>query len=293
MDLLAANRAFLAVSEAQSFTGAAKTLRQTTQLVSKQVRQLEARLGVRLFDRTTRSVSLTDSGRDYLAPCRSLIDQFDEMEARVKERQSLLSGRLRVTAPTGFGLVKLTPLLADFQTLHGDVEIDLSLTDRRVSIVDEGFDLAVRIGAVADSSLVMRRLRAMPLLCCASPDYLARHGEPRDPHALATHECLVNPGLVEAGHWRFQKGGEVFSVRVGGRFRADQPRALAQLAAMGRGIVSGPAYTVEPYLESGALVEILADFAPPPSSVYALHPSRRFVPARLRALIDFLAERLV
>jgi DNA-binding transcriptional LysR family regulator len=291
MDLLAANRAFLAVSETESFTGAAKKLRQTTQLVSKQVRQLEERLGVRLFDRTTRSVSLTESGRDYLQPCRSLIDQFDEMEARVRERQTALTGGLRLTAPTGFGLIKLTPVLADFQALHPEVGIDLSLTDRRVSIVDERFDLAVRVGAVADSSLIQKRLMPMRTLTCAAPDYLARHGEPRDPQALATHECLVNPGLVDATHWRYQKGGEVFSVRVGGRFRADQPRALAQIAAMGRGIVAGPVYTLEPYLESGALVEILADYAPPPNAVYALHPSRRFVPARLRALIDFLAER--
>lgn len=290
MDTLTGMRAFLAVAEAGSFTGAARHAGITTQLASKHVRQLEARLDVRLFNRTTRSVSLTDAGQAYLERCRNIVDQLDELEAEVQQRQGALSGRLRLTAPSGFGLLKLTPALALFRDKHPDVEIDLSLTDRRVSLIEEGFDMAVRIGRTEDSSLVMRRLMPMPTIVCASPAYLQENGEPRTPRALATHDCLINSGLVDPGHWRFQEEGRTISVKVSGPYRTDHPRALAEMARLGQGIAACPAYAVEDAISRGELISLLDGYAAPTPGVFALYPSRRHVTARLRALLDHLVE---
>jgi DNA-binding transcriptional LysR family regulator len=288
MDTMTGMRTFLAVSEAGSFTAAARRLGVTTQLASKYVRQLESRLSVQLFHRTTRKVTLTDAGEAYQTRCRDLVDQFDELEAEVQQRQGALSGRLRITAPTGFGLLKLTPALAEFRERHSEVEIDLSLTDRRVSLVEEGLDLAIRIGRTEDSSVVMRRLMPMPYLVVASPAYLEKNGHPRHPQALETHECLVNIGLVEPGVWRFQEGVTPLNVRVSGGFKGDQPRALAEMARLGHGVTACPAYAVEDGIASGELVPLLSDYTADTPGVFALYPSRRHVTARLRALLDYL-----
>ena len=291
MDTLVGVRAFVSVADAESFTKAATRLGLTTQLVSKYVRQLEARLGVQLLNRTTRSVTLTDTGRLYLSRCRNLIEQFDEMDSLVREQQGGLSGRIRLTAPTGYGQMMVTPALADFQALHPDIEFDFNLTDRRVSIVEEGYDFAVRIGQAQDSSLTMRKLIDMPILVCASPAYLEERGEPQHPLALSTHECLINNDLIDPGIWRFQEDGEPLSVKVSGRFSVNQPRALADLACLGRGIAALPAYVIAKDIRQGRLRALLSEFSAPASSVYALYPSRRYLTRRVKALLDFLSDR--
>lgn len=290
MDTISAIRTFVSVADAGSFTGGAKALRLTPQLASKYVRQLEERLGTQLLARTTRQVSLTETGQAYLGQARNLIDQFDALEGLVKDEQAALSGQIRMTAPTGYGLVMVTPAIAAFQDDHPGIEIELMLTDRRVSLIEEGLDLAVRVGAAQDSSLTMRKLVEMPYVACASPDYLARFGEPKHPRALKTHNCLVNTGLVEPGVWRFQEDGKPLPVKVSGSLRFNQPRAIAELVRMGRGVSLLPWYTIRDDLEAGQVVPILEAYAPTPSAAYALYPSRRFLPPRVKALIDHLAD---
>lgn len=290
MDTLATIRTFISVADTGSFTAGANALRMTPQLASKYVRQLEDRLGVQLLQRTTRSVSLTETGQTYLDQARNLIDQFDALEAVAQDVCGGLRGRIRLTAPTGYGLIMVTPAIAAFQDRHPDVEIDMTLTDRRVSLVEEGIDLAVRVGAAQDSSLTMRKLVDMPYVVCASPGYLERHGTPRHPNALATHNCLVNSGLVEKGVWYFRQDGRDLPVKVSGSIQINQPRAIAELVRMGRGISALPHYTVKQDLEQGRVISVLDDYAPTPSAAYALYPSRRFLAPRVRALIDHLAE---
>ncbi|MFS2318215.1 LysR substrate-binding domain-containing protein [Maricaulis sp. D1M11] len=292
MDMLQSNRTFLAVAEQGSFTAAAKRLNASTQLVSRQIRQLEEELGAQLLHRTTRSVSLTETGRAYLTDARDWLDQYEAMIAAVHSAQQALSGNIRLTAPTGFGLMRLAAHLADFQTLHPKIRLELDLSDRRVALVEEGFDLAIRVGTLTDSSLTMRKLTDMPNIVVAAPDYLKRHGEPRHPSALNTHNCLDNAGLVEPGYWRFQDQGKPLSIRVSGDFVGNQPRLLAEMARRGLGLARVPYYVANDAMASGALVEVLQDYALPPQSVYALYPSRRNLPPRIRVFLDYLAEHL-
>jgi DNA-binding transcriptional LysR family regulator len=291
MDRLEQIRTFIAIADAGSFTRAAAGLRLTPQLASKQLRQLEERLGVQLLQRTTRSVNLTEPGARYLDEARGLVEQFDALDEGLRQTQAALTGRIRLTAPTGYGGLVIVPALARFQDAHPGIEIDLALSDRRAALVEEGLDLAIRIGAPRDSSLIQRKLADMPIRICASPDYLARAGTPRTPADLADHNCLVNFDLVEPGVWHFQDAGRPLPVRVSGNLRINQPRALADMARAGRGLASQPDYTVRADIEAGRLVTVLDAYARPPQAVYALYPSRRFVPARLRALIEFLADR--
>ncbi|MDA5557814.1 LysR family transcriptional regulator [Shimia sp. MMG029] len=290
MDKIDRMRAFALVAKNASFTAAAQRLGRSSRLVSKYVADLEEALGVQLLNRTTRSVSLTDAGATYLALCEPLLDGFDEMEEAVRNAQAALRGVIRVAAPTGFGALRLAPSLAAFASQHPEVELDLKLSDRRVSIVDEGLDLAVRIGPMRDSSLMVRQLGPMPLVICAAPAYLARAGTPTHPQALSTHECIQDGNTAEPGIWRFAMDGQDVAVPVQGRLQADAPAAAARLAAAGIGVARCPAYTVAQALKSGELVELFAPYRVTPYVVAALFPQNRRLTTRVRALIDHLAQ---
>ncbi|MEM9764624.1 MAG: LysR substrate-binding domain-containing protein [Pseudomonadota bacterium] len=289
MDRVETMRAFLAVADTGSFTRAGGKLGVSTKLVSKYVAALETRLGTQLFMRTTRSVRLTDAGMAFLERCRPLIDGFDELEDDVRERQTELSGTLRVTAPTGFGSMRLAAALARFASTHPGVKIDLRLTNERLALVEEGIDLAVRIGTLEDSALVARRLAPMPVYMVASPDYLAAHGRPADPAALADHACLTIGRGGEPITWRFQRGDEEMAVRLDPRFATDAPVALAAAAAAGLGIARVVGYAAEEGLASGGLERLLPDWDAGDMGLYALYPPNRHLTRRLRALIDHLA----
>ncbi len=288
MDTIEGMRTFAAVATEGSFTAAAKRLGITTKLTSKYVRQLEERLGAQLFNRTTRSVVLTDVGRAYLDRCRPLLDQFDELEAVVQDRQSELAGPIRMTAPTGFGSVNLISALGPFLAEHPKVTVDLHLTDQRVAVVEEGFDLAIRIATLQDSTLIARKLKDMRLVVCASPDYLKRHGEPTHPSALATHNCIIPEAQIEPSNWRFRVNGEDVAVRVSGSFHANAPRAVAEMAAQGLGIGRCPLYAMEHFLATGALKTLFEEYETIELGLYALYPPNRHLTARVRALIDHL-----
>ncbi|MGB1025882.1 MAG: LysR substrate-binding domain-containing protein, partial [Rhodospirillaceae bacterium] len=300
MDRLDSMRAFEAVAREGSFTGAARRLGWSTRLVSKYVAALEARLGVQLFHRTTRSVALTDAGRAYVERCRSLLDQVEELEAAVQDHHAALSGSIRMTAPTGFGSTRLPDALADFMATHERVEIDLRLTDRQVSLVEEGFDLAIRISQLQDSALMARKLADMPLVVCAAPRYLEAKGRPDHPQDLAGHACLVDGNQQDGGalwsFWPRQEGKasatnrpeQAETVRVAGRFRANAPAAVVRMAMAGRGITRSPFYAVQDALEAGQLEALLPGYCSKVLGVYAIYPPDRHLSARIRALIDHL-----
>jgi len=289
MDKIETMRAFIAVAQEGSFTDAGRRLGLSTKLVSKYVRHLESRLKTQLFNRTTRSVSLTDVGAAYLEQCRPILEQIDDLDSLVRERQGALAGPIRLTAPTGFGSTRLSQALVPFLRKHPDVEVDMKLTDYRVALVEEGFDLAIRIGALTDSTLIARKLVDMPLMLCASPDYLRRHGRPQSPQALATHACLVNSNQVERNIWRFRKDGEEHIVRLSGAVQSNSPGALVRLAIGGLGITLSPFYAAKAALEAGELERVLPGFETDVFGVYALYPPNRHLTRRLRALIDHLA----
>lgn len=292
MDKIETMRAFTAVAQAGSFTVAARRLGMSTKLASKYVQQLEARLETRLLNRTTRSVSLTDVGTAYLERCRPILEQVDELDSLVKERQTSLAGPIRITAPTAFGSTKLTQALIPFMSSHKEVSIELKLSDNRIAIVEEGFDLAIRVGALRDSTLVARKLAVMPLVVSAAPTYLDEHGRPNNPKALATHDCLVDENQSDATVWRFYSTRGDITVNVNGKLRANSPSAIAQMAVSGLGIARSPLYVVETALKDGQLEQLFPDLATDEFGLYALYPPNRHLTARVRALIDHLVQRL-
>jgi DNA-binding transcriptional LysR family regulator len=290
MDKIETMRAFVAVAQENSFTGAGRRLGLSTKLVSKYVQQLESQLQTQLFNRTTRSVSLTDVGAAYLERCRPILEQVDELDSLVRERQGALAGPIRLTAPTGFGSTRLTSALIPFLRQHREVELDMKLTDNRVAIVEEGFDLAIRIGALRDSTLIAKKLSDMPLIVCASPDYLEKHGRPKDPRALTTHTCLVDNNQVELNVWRFRSGRNEHVVRLTGAVQANSPGAITQMAVGGLGIARCPLYAAEAALENGELEHVLPEYITDIFGLYALYPPNRHLTRRVRALIDHLAD---
>lgn len=290
MDRLDCMRAFVAVAAQNSFTGGARQIGISAKLASKYVARLEENLGAQLFHRTTRSVTLTDTGRAYLERCVPLLDQFDEMEGIIQERQSELAGPIRLTAPTGFGSRELVEAIRPFQQSHPKVEIEMLLSDDHAPIVEEGIDLAVRFGALQDSTLVALKLCDMRLVVVASPDYLAAYGDPAHPRALATHHCLFLMTSAQPGQWRFQTEEGAVDVPVNGRFKANSPRAVAHMALGGQGIARCPYYTVKPFVEAGRLQVLFSDYEAAPLPLYVVYPPSRHLTARIRTLITHLAK---
>lgn len=289
MDKLDCMRTFAAVAAQASFTGGAQQLGISTKLASKYVARLEESLGAQLLNRTTRKVTLTDTGRAYLERCLPLLDQFDELQDVVQLRQSELAGPIRITAPTGLGSRELVEALQPFQRAHPKVEIELLLSDHHLPLLEEGVDLAVRFGALKGATLVARKLCSMRIVVVAAPDYLARHGTPRAPEALSSHNCLLGTTASQPELWQFGRGPEQKTIRVNGSFRANSPRALAHIAASGAGIARCPHYTARPLLADGRLHLLFEDQEPEPISLFAVYPPSRHLTARIRALIDHLA----
>lgn len=290
MDTIDGMRTFAVVVTEGSFTAAARRLNMTTKLASKYVRQLEEKLGAQLLNRTTRSISLTETGRAYFDRCQPLLDQFDELEAIVRDQQTELAGSIRITAPTGYGASHLTTALEPFLTKNPKVTVDLHLTDRRVSIIEEGFDLAIRLSNLEDSSLIAKKVRPMRVVACVAPSYISRHGKPDHPKALASHNCLVSTSAVNGNAWRFHIKGKPLIVKVSGSFSADSPRALAEITRRGLGISLVPLYAVEPWIADGSIQILFEENEASEIGVYALYPSKKHIPARVRALIDYLVS---
>lgn len=291
MDTIQGMRTFAAVAAQHSFTGGAKRVGISTKLASKYVGQLEERLGAQLFNRTTRSVTLTETGASYYDRCLPLLEQFDELEGLVQAKQTELAGRIRITAPTGFGSVQLVRMLRPFQAEHPKVSIEMHLSDQNVALIEDGFDLAVRFGTLKDSTLVARKLMNMRIVCCASPDYLARHGTPKDPAVLTTHNCLLQVSAGNSDNWEFKDGETINTVPVSGNFRANSPLAVANMAADGLGVGRIPLYTAQPFLDTGRLKLLFEKEEAKVVGLFAVYPPSRHLTARIRALIDHLAAQ--
>lgn len=290
MDTLDGMRTFVAVAKRQSFTSGAKLLGISTKLASKYIGQLEERLNAQLFNRTTRSVTLTETGQAYLEKCVPMLEQFEELENVVQERQSELAGTIRITAPTGFGSTKLVEALEPFQRAHPKVNIDMHLSDHYVSIVEEGIDLAIRFGKLEDSTFIARKLMDMRIVVFASRHYLEKNGRPTHPSALSTHNCLLQRLTAEPNQWHFKIDGVLNSYTVRGTFSANSPRAVAHMASEGLGIGLGPAYVVEPYLLDGSLELLFEENEARVIPLHAVYPTNRHLTKRIRALIDHLVE---
>lgn len=289
MDVIDGMRCFAAVVERRSFTGAARALGLRTNLVSKYVRQLEERLEVRLLNRTTRSLSLTEAGQAYFSRCLSLLEEFDELEAAVQDRHASLKGTLRVTAPNSLGVEMLMRAVTGFMMANPGLSIDLRLTDRFINIVDEGYDLAIRVGGLKDSSLIARRLGPVPSHLCASPAYLERHGTPLSPEDLTGHTCLIDSNFSGGTLWPFTVEGEQLQVNVKGRIRVNSVIAVREAALMGAGIALMPGYEVADDIEKGKLVSLLEDHMTGELAMFAVYPHSRHLAAKSRAFTDYLA----
>jgi DNA-binding transcriptional LysR family regulator len=282
--------AFAAVADARSFTQGAKRLGVSSAQVSKLVARLENRLGARLLNRTTRDVSLTDTGRAYLERARDLLEDFESLESSVRD-QSGPRGLLKISAPMSFGTNQLTPALLDFAVAYPEVSLDVSSTDRMVNLVEEGFDVGVRIGSLTDSSLIARKLAAVRLVTCASPAYLQAAGAPQTPQDLSHHEAIIDTNAADPFTWPFGGHSDRQDARVHGRLRFAGADACVAAARMGLGVIRTPAFAAAEDLRSGRLVPLMCAYEPETIHVHAVYPHARHLAAKVRVFVDFLAER--
>lgn len=291
MDLLNAFRIYQQVAHEQSFTRAAERLNLVPSAVSRQISELEKWLGVRLINRTTRALHLTQEGHRYLEKVEQIIAQVDDL-SDMRDDSQQVRGRIRMTAPMMMGQYVLPRLLADFRRRHPQVEVSLNLINRKVDLIEEEVDLALRAGYLGDSNMVGRSVGQLAFKTVASPEYLARCGTPQTPAELSEHECLVNPALSSARRWRYQVDGKTTPIKVNGSLEANESLCLLDFAIQGMGVVLLPDLYVKRGLEQGTLVEVLADFAMPPLPIHLLYPTQRLVRPAVRALADHLVDAL-
>ncbi|UTY57954.1 LysR family transcriptional regulator [Massilia sp. erpn] len=293
MDLLNAMQSFRRVVERNSFNKAAAELGLSPAGIGKQVRWLEQRLNAVLLSRTTRTMSLTDTGHAYYQECCRLLDELDSLERATAADSVELSGRLRLNAPLSFSVAVLGPLLARFMAAYPQLKVELTLTDRVLDVVSEGFDLSLRVRtALPDSSLVARPLGKVEQLICAAPAYLAARGTPAIPAELAQHDCLAYRLAEMPGRWalRGPEGETLVTLPV--RFSADNSLMLAQMLAAGAGIGTLPSFVARSLLDEGRLRTVLPGYSLAARTAYAVYPSNRHLPRKVRVLLDFLAEEL-
>lgn len=292
MDRMDCDRMFVAVLDTGSFSAAAARLQTSSGQASKLVSRLESLLGVQLLVRTTRALSPTEAGRAYYERVRPLLEEWDELDASIRSASSEAQGRVRLTVPLTFGTAILAPLFCEFAAAHPRIGLDVSFSDRAASLIDEGFDVAIRIGAPRDSSLVARRLCPVRIVTVASPAYLAAEGEPVAPRDLAGRECIVDTNFRDPHLWRFRDaaGGEILQT-IRGRTAFGNAEACVLAAVAGLGVANGPSFVSGPHLRDGRLRRILTGFEPEPVVLSALYPSKRHLPAKVRVLVDFLVAR--
>ena len=289
MDRLKQIETFASVSTKGSLTAAAHAEGVAPAVIGRRIDALEERLGVKLLVRTTRRITLTHEGSAFLEDCQRLLTDLANAEASVSEGGVKASGHLRITAPAGFGRRHVAPLVPSFIDQHPDVSVSLNLSDRVVDIVNEGFDCAVRVGDLADSSLVSLRLAENRRLCVAAPAYLARRGTPKTPAELARHECLtLSSDASQTRGWAFVVDQQLTHLRPSGRIDCSDGQVLHDWCLRGLGIAWRSTWEVEHEVADGSLAVVLADFAAPPNGIYAVFPQRKHLPLRVRLWIDFL-----
>lgn len=291
MDKLQAMQLFVRVVDSGSYTAAADQMEISRALASKLVQALEDQLGVRLLHRTTRKLSLTEAGERYYQRVSEILGSLNEAEALASELQADPRGRLRVSAPMSFAIHHLGAAVAEFQQRHPRIELELTLNDRQVDLVEEGFDMAVRIAKLADSSLVARRIAPCRMLLVASPDYLRRAGEPQHPQDLVAHNYLSYTLAARRDEIVLANGAERETVNLNGSLRVNNGDVIASAAAAGLGFCVSPSFLVWQRLQRGELVELLPQWQIPEIAVHAVYPAGRTLPAKTRSFIDYLVER--
>src|SRR6059058_2361381 len=292
MDRVAAMQVFALVVETGSFAKAAERLALSTSAASRHIAELETHLQTRLLNRTTRRVSLTESGRAFYERSVQLLADLAEAEQEASSAAVVPRGTIRLTTSVNFGVRHVAPAIAEFLARHPEVRFDVSLADRVVDLVEEGFDLAIRIGGPGADNLVARKLGETRLVPCASPQYLAKHGAPKTPEDLAGHDCFTYEYVSPRHVWRFRdRAGTEHAVRVAGSLHSNNGDLLAEVAAQGAGIVFEPAFIVGPEVRAGRLVPLLQEYVPSPVPIYALYPSRKHLSAKVRRFVEFLVER--
>lgn len=287
---LARIRAFVQVFDAGGFSAAARQHGRSKALLSKYVTDLEDYLGVRLMNRTTRKLGLTEAGESYYREASQLLQQFDDLDAAIADQTTAPRGIIRVSAPRNLGETTLAPVIFAFLVKHPQVSVDLRLEDRYVDLVDEGLDLALRISNLQDSSLIARKIADMSVVCVAAPALVAAHGMPRTPDALRTMPAIVDTNFRGQANWRFIEDGKTISVHVNGPVKVNSPLAAMQAATLGLGAALLPSYLAEEGLRSGALVRLLEDKLPAGQMLQAVYPHRRHLAGKVRALIDHLVD---
>ena len=291
-DRLNGMRVFAQVVEAKSFSAAAEKLGMSKSLASRHVSALERSLSVKLLNRSTRRLSLTEAGALFYEHCARIVQEAELAESRLTRTQSEPAGLVKVTAVPAFAVRHVLPALADFYQKHPKIQVKLFCSNRALDLGDEGFDLGIRVSFDPDPSLVARKLAANRGVLCAAPAYLKRHGMPRRIEDLRKHECVLFPPLAPKGVWTFRRDGRKYSVQVGGAFETDEMDAVRAAVAAGLGIGMLPLYMVGDALKQGQLVPLLRQFrVVPESAIYLVYLPNRTLPARVRVLIDFLAER--
>jgi DNA-binding transcriptional LysR family regulator len=292
LDRVTSMQVFVRVAALGSFSAAARALDLSQTMVTKHVVALEERLGIKLLHRSTRKLVLTEGGRNYLAACERILAEIEEAEASASLDRVEPRGTLRLNVPLTFGFRQVVPALAEFSRLYPAVSFDLGLADRYVDLLDEGWDLAIRIGRLKDSSLVARRLAECRTAVCAAPSYLAEHGMPQSLDDLSRHNCLgyTLPSAIGANRWAFGIDGETV-VPVQGNLRANNGDALLAAAVAGQGLIYQPTFIVGDSLRDGSLVPVLPGYPTYQPGIHAVLPSGRQAPAKVRAFVAFLSQR--
>ncbi len=283
---------FVAVHDAGSFVGAADAMGISKAAVSRHVSELENHLGVRLIHRTTRRLSLTDEGQIFLRRCRELLDALQEAEAELSARGQAVQGVLRVNAPVSFGIRRLAECWGRFQQQHPQVRLEITLADRLVDLLEEGYDMAIRIGTLRDSSLVSRKLAETRVVLCASPEYLQRQGSPQHPAELAAHQTIGYSYWAGGGEWLFNGPEGEVSVRVRPRLVSNNGETCVAAALAHQGVILQPDFLVGAELQAGSLIELMPAYASKRFGIHAVYPSRKHVSPKVRAMLDFLTEEL-
>jgi len=282
---------FTRVVEAKSFSEAARQLGVAKSAVSKQVALLEKEVGVRLLNRTTRSISLTEAGEIFYRHCSDIVTRTHVALDELRQYQNQPTGTLRVSSPISFGTAHLVPVIKELRSLYPHLKIELLLEDRIVNMVEEGIDLAIRIGWLPDSNLIAKKLCESAMVVFASPEYLAKHPAPTHPKQLVDHQWISLSVLKAPLRWSFEKNGKNEVVQVNSPIKSNSIDAVTSLALAGQGISALTKYTVESHFQSGALTQLLPNYHLEPVGIYAVYPHREHVPPKVRAFMDFLSRR--
>ncbi|MFM2475712.1 LysR family transcriptional regulator [Celerinatantimonas sp. MCCC 1A17872] len=289
MDRIECDRMFVAVMEQGSFIKAAKRLGTSAGQASKLISKLEQELDIQLFKRTTRALSPTDVALSYYERVKTLLEEFDALDASVRNIARNPSGKLTISAPSSFGPTQLTPVLMRFASQYPQIELDVNFTDRLVNLVNEGFDLAIRIGKLDDSSLMARKLGDIRVAVVASPEYLAKQGRPNHWQQLANHAQIIDSNSRTPRLWRFCENGQDYDLPVKGRLRMSDPHACLQAVCAGLGVAQLPIFVASKALQEQQIEIILQEYEMPPLGLYVIYPPARHLAQKSRVLIDFLS----